>query len=217
MRRQIKYNFGFLMGFLLLFLNAGFIELDKTMVLEFERKNYRIKSLSTLELNGKTNINSFNCLSNEKFPNNILSYSTVAGKPLTYFDEALLKIRIDQLDCGKKPINKDLFKALQGDMYPNIIIDLKEVEMFNPEGYDLSDCTNWIEFEAVTDVTITCKTLPVIIPIKVRQLDTDSYRIIGNTSVRLCDFDIEAPTALMGLIKVKDEIDINFDLYVDLE
>ncbi|MFT5167991.1 MAG: hypothetical protein ACI8P3_003230, partial [Saprospiraceae bacterium] len=51
----------------------------------------------------------------------------------------------------------------------------------------------------------------------VKKIDVDSYRVVGNTSLQLCAFKLEPPTAMMGLVKVDDVIEINFDLYLDLE
>ena len=181
----------------------------------FVNIEYHIQSNSLLEVNGKTNVNSFCCTSDEKFDYNTLSYKIENKNPSIYFQNTRFDLSIKELDCGKKKINKDLFKALKVEDYPNISIDLKEV--FNHECTDLVICGEWLEFEAITDITITCETRPVRIPILVKRLSTDSYRITGGTTLRLCDFEVKAPTAMLGLIKVKDDIDFNFDLYVDIK
>ena len=181
---------------------------------DFKKLEYNIRSTSLLEINGKTNINSFSCTSNERFQNQNLDYKFEEENESLYFQNTKFDIKIKHLDCGKKKINKDLFKALKADDYPNITIQLKEV--INQECNDLSICGEWMDFEANTDITITCETKTIRIPILVKKLDTGSYRITGGTTLKLCDFDVKAPTAMLGLIKVKDEIDFNFDLYVDV-
>ena len=181
---------------------------------DFKKIEYQILPTSILEVNGKTNINSFCCSSKERFQNKNLSYKFEKQSSSIHFQDTKFSIKIKQLDCGKKIINKDLFKALKANDYPNITIDFKEV--FNLECNDLSDCDKWVEFEANADITITCETLSIRIPILVKKLNTESFRIAGGTTLQLCDFDIKAPTAMMGLIQVQDAIDFNFDLYVKL-
>lgn len=199
----------------LLIILVGFTNFGASWNSDFKLIEYQIRPTSLLEVNGKTNVNSFCCNSNERFQNSNLGYKFEEKGSLIYFQNTKFDIKIEQLDCGKKKINKDLFKALKVKDYPNITIDLKEV--INLESNDLSLCIDWMEFEAITDITITCETRQLSIPILVKKLDSESYRIKGGTTLQLCDFDVEAPTALLGLIKVKDAIEFNFDLYVDIK
>ncbi len=182
---------------------------------DFTKLKYQIKTSSLLTVNGTTNVNSFSCISLEKFASNNLSYKIEPGTPFIHFENTSLKIKIKQLDCGKKPINKDLHKTLQANKYPNIVIKLNEIS--NLECDDLGECNSWVDFEANTDITIGCQTQSTRIPIQVKMLDENSFRIIGGSYLQLCDFEIEPPTALLGLIKVEDKIEIDFDLFVELE
>jgi hypothetical protein len=159
-------------------------------------------------------VNSFCCTSDERFQRKSLIYKKEQNSTSVYFLDTEFKIQIEELDCGKRKINKDLFKALRVDEYPEITIHLKEV--VNVECVDMTICNEWLELEAITDITITCETEAINIPIMVKRTDDMTYRITGGTQLNLCDFDIEAPTAMLGLIKVKDTIEFNFDLFVDL-
>lgn len=175
---------------------------------------YKIHSESRLEVNGKTNINRFSCSSKELFPKERLSYQVVAGDPTIFFSDAQLSIQIEQLDCGAKPINKDMHQALQAQDYPLITIDLKKATLLH--GSNLFDCDEWVDFEAVSDITLVCTTKALYFPIQVKKSAENRIMIRGGAFLHLCDFGIKAPTALSGLIKVKDEIEINFNLIVDL-
>lgn len=180
----------------------------------FTQIEYKILPKSILEVNGKTNINSFCCTSNERFQTQKTNFKFQEQNSSFNFHDTKFDISIKKLDCGKKKINKDLNKALKVDDYPNISILLKE--LINIDCKDVSTCEEWIDYEAITDITITCETKTIIIPIMVKKMDNESFRVTGGTSLMLCDFDVKAPTALLGLIKVKDEIDFNFDLYIDV-
>ena len=192
---------------------TSFINFD-TKDAVFIEKEYLLGPKSVLEVNGKTNVNSFCCTSQQRFSKGKFSYQFEAGTSIINFQNSSLKITIAELDCGAKAINNDLHKALQADQYPSIVIDLQQA--FNLECSDLTDCDRWVEFEAVTDITIVCTSKSVVIPIQVKKIDGHKFRVIGETTIELCDFGIEAPTALLGLIKVKDTLKINFDLDINL-
>ncbi len=193
-------------------LNSSFLLPDAGATNIFKIVNYRIAHSSSLEIAGKTNIHSFFCNSLEKFSEQKLKYKFSAESPSISFEDTALKIKIEDIDCGSKRLNKDLHKALRLEEYPHIIIDLKRA--FSSHLSDLKHCGEWFELNAETDITITCETHLISIPIWVNRSDTDSFRITGSTSLQLCDFGIEPPTVLMGMIKVENTIDIHFDLNV---
>jgi polyisoprenoid-binding protein YceI len=43
-------------------------------------------------------------------------------------------------------------------------------------------------------------------------LEPTRVRAIGKTTIRMTDFDVEPPTALMGLVKADHELTVSFDL-----
>ncbi len=184
------------------------------MEVAFKTLTYKIRPTSIMEVHGKTNVNAFCCTSKEQFAPKDLSFQLVPGTSRVKFQNTSLKIKIERLDCGSKLINRDLSKALLADQYPEIVIELKEV--YSPTCQDLTECGVEEQFIANTDITITCETETIKVPVQVTKLDTRSFRITGGTQLHLCDFAINPPTAMMGLIKVKDTIEISFDLYVDL-
>lgn len=128
--------------------------------------------------------------------------------------DAKLNLSTSLLDCGRKAITKDMRKTLQSDKYPNIILELKEIQ--NTRCHNLELCDEWFDLQAVVDITLTCETNTYTFPVFAKKVDDKVFRVSGDTSLQLCDFDIEAPTALLGLIKVKDGLNISFDLLVEL-
>ncbi len=215
MKNQIRFFCGIFFLLSVFAVTSSFTNTSANFISDFTKVIYKISPESKLEVFGETNINSFCCTSNETFKTQYLKYKFDQDQSIIFFQDAKLKIEVEQLNCGKRPINRDLYKALKTDEFPYIIINIKEI--FNSKCDDLTDCDKWVEFEADLDITITCETQSVRIPLLGKKLDTQSFRITGGTSLDLCDFDIEAPTALLGLIQVEDNIDLNFDLFIDME
>ena len=108
------------------------------------------------------------------FPKGELAlYSLDRESATFYFKNTRLKIKVHQLDCGLKAINKDLQNTLQARQYPYITIDLKQA--FNLECSNAIDCDRWVEFETITDITLACETKTVGIPIHVKKIDETSF------------------------------------------
>lgn len=181
----------------------------------YEQLTYHIEPSSILEVNGRTNINKFCCSSEEEDLNGSVfsKYESEANNNVI-FENTRLNIKIKELDCGAKAINKDLQKTLQSDTYPTITIQLLKVK--NEDCRNLDNCQEWTNITASTLITIANESLKVDLPINVRKNQSGKYLISGMCSLLLKDFGIEPPTALMGLIKVKNQIDINFHLEVSV-
>src|SRR5690606_5381559 len=125
-----------------------------------------------------------------------------------------LKIDVNQLDCGSKPMNKDLQKTLKADEFPYITIALKEAQ--NLECDNILECDQWTAFETVANITLAQVTKTVSIPVQIMKTDQHRFRVSGSVKLSFSDFKLEPPTALLGLIKVKESLDIRFDLDVIL-
>ena len=88
-------------------------------------------------------------------------------------------------------------------MYPNIKIQLIEInkvselrDTFNAKvKIHIGSIFNFYEF-------------PVLI------VQGEVLKVQGELNLNLCDFNIEAPKKMLGLIVVDDEIDVNFNLYL---
>lgn len=176
----------------------------------FQFKEYLLGPTSVLEINGKTNINSFCCTSRERFPKGEIIYQLEEGTATFYFKKTNLKINVRELDCGAKPINKDLQETLHADEYPFITISLKQA--YNLDCNRAIDCEKWVDFEALADITLACVTKRVTIPVNIKKAEDHRFRITGATTLYFKDFNLDPPSAMLGLIKVKESIDIKFDL-----
>jgi polyisoprenoid-binding protein YceI len=173
--------------------------------------NYSIRPGSSLSINGKTNVNKFNCCSEEYFQDLELRYEVDEAEQRYTFNSQL-RLSVSEFVCQKKMMTRDLRKALMADQFPYITVTLFEARLtgkpqVTPDGLVA-------DFITSTDITLagTCK--PVKIPIRVFKSSEDYMRFYGTVKIHLTDFNIEPPTALAGLIEVRDEMEITFDLDV---
>ena len=174
--------------------------------------NYQIMANSKLYLTGKSNVNKFSCDCIESFPLADFQISQNSNSNLIYFSNTKIDIPTSKLDCGNKKMNKDLKKTLLSDQYPNINIELCEVSIPSDELEN-----DWNEVTANTYMVLAGNRKAVQMKIKSIKSSPNQYRLKCTQVVRLTDFDIDPPTALLGLVKVKDEISIHFDLIVKVD
>jgi len=164
---------------------------------------------SVLYLTGDTNVKGFTCQCEQKFEP--LSYQMVQqGKSNYQFSATHMRIPIRSLNCGNHMMNKDLFAALKADQYPNIVIEPLSLDMPQlPHDFE-----TWVGLTAKAQVSLAGVTKSILLPVSVCRLTDDRWKIRSCKTLCMLDFGIDPPTAMAGMIKVSDEIDIHFDFVV---
>lgn len=154
---------------------------------------------SELVIKGTTNINSFKCKFNIKEINKPipLYYKVVNDKMV--FERARLVLDNECFDCGNKGMNKDFMKLLKSDEYPEIELQLKEV-----------DKNNGSHINALLELRIAGKSKSYHVPLIVK--DKVDIFVSGTLKVDITDFNLEAPKKALGLIVVSDDVEIGFQL-----
>lgn len=196
MRYPVRFTFLLLV---LAFLFSGYADRERAYILEE----------SELTLIGMSNIKSFSCVCKEDF------------EPITYeleqhcdghyiFKGTRLRIPVRALDCGNRIMNKDLYEALKAEAYPRIVIQPEELHL----PLALNTTAGWSALTAEASVELAGRTKQISLPVRVKALAKATFRIQSGKTLCMRDFGITPPTAMGGLIKVEEEIDINFDLIV---
>jgi len=179
-------------------------------------KTYHIGKNSILKLEGKTNVSGFTCDCNDNFPpQQFIVEGTNDGSLNTEFKLASLKLKIKSLDCGNALMNKDLQKALNASTYPNITIELKKVEQAKCNR--LTELKDWVQMKALIRITLNNVSKEYWLNITAKKSGPNQFRFIGSKSLKMTDFCVTPPVAMMGMIKVQDAITINLDLEVTVE
>lgn len=115
-------------------------------------------------------------------------------------------LKVDAFDCNNRMMNNDFQETLKSDTYPEINIqfhDLKEVAGQSPKATGLVEIT-------MTGVT---KSYPVYC--ELISYD-EGYSILkGKKVLYFSDFGLEPPRKGLGMIKVKDELVVNFQLRLE--
>jgi polyisoprenoid-binding protein YceI len=122
------------------------------------------------------------------------------------FYNALFSVKVRSLDCNNSLINRDLYKTLNSDKYPFIVLQIKEAELisFFPNSV--------FKYKVKVDMTLANNQRETKGEVLVQKIDSGVFRVSGVQKIKLTDFNIKPPTAMLGLIVVDDEMTITFNL-----
>lgn len=174
------------------------------------KKKYTIERGSKMYLYGTTNVNNFTCHCEDQFGTRSIELENNGWK--ANYREATLDLSINGLNCRNRKIENDLRKALNADQYPNIRIKLLET-IQNPDCLD-GKCPGWFDIYAKMNLTITGVTRTRDIHARAQLLAPKKLQLTGQQTLYMTDFGITPPEAMLGMIKVNDQIDFHFDLIV---
>ncbi|UZH54113.1 YceI family protein [Salinimicrobium tongyeongense] len=172
-----------------------------TCAQDFQKRKITVLPSSELTIIGDSNIAAFKC----EFDNSYLEDSqnityTQQGSKIV-FTGAVLTLNNKGFDCGSKGINRDFHDLLQTDKHPKILLELTEVSMSSPT-----------KAVAKVGITIAGKERFYELPVGIKNAVIAEFK--GKLHLNIKDYGLEAPKKLFGMIVVKDEIDIEFNLQV---
>lgn len=194
--RQFKLN---TLLFIYMMLGLSTVSVSQQHIIK-----WTVEKNSTLFVHGSSNVNNFTCDINgiaEK--DTILLVNTASG--LVKLTGAI-KMDVTSFDCHNYLIRKDLRKTLKADQYPKMIIRFLTLKTMPLLSSKTEQVTGWVEVELAGmkktfELTYTFKkTSPGIIWLK------------GGRNFSFSDFRLSAPRKLAGLVKIKDEFIVNFQL-----
>lgn len=173
--------------------------------------SYSIKEKSSLTLSGSSNINRFECTTYDNFSNGYIFIQSEDDVNYVKFTNAVLKINIKSFDCKNPILNKDFYSTLNASETPSIDVELLSAIPLT-QGKILK--TNSGKFKADVAISLNGTSKADQIIVYWEKVGSNLYRFTGEKKLFMSDFGIETPVAALGLIKVHDDINISFDLYV---
>ncbi|MCB9081813.1 MAG: YceI family protein [Lewinellaceae bacterium] len=175
-----------------------------------QRITVKILAGSQLYLDGSSNVNKFSCYCTESLPT--MQLDMIATPDGANFSDSKLRIATRSLDCKNKGINKDMYATLKADEFPHIGVEMTRVHI--PGNTPLHEANDWIAINADVYLTIAGQRRKVVLNAKGKQMEPNIFRFVSAKTIQMTDFGIEPPTALLGLVKVRNEITIHFDFVV---
>ena len=159
----------------------------------------KITNKSEVTIKGKSNVNSFECKYNSDFIENDLQVSIARNNNKILLDGAKIAIKSTGFDCAHKMITKDFKSILKVDEYPHIVINVKEIN------------TAKENITAKLNVKIAGVEKEYLVPVI---FNSNTNNVKGLLKLNIKDFKLKSPKKLLGMVVVNDNVDINFNLFL---
>ena len=170
-----------------------------------KRNDYTDISLvfsSSINITGKSNVRPFSCKTTTIYEHDTLYIRYIKEDSIYRFENAFLEIDLNGFDCGNPLVDKDFGKLLQKDKYPNLKIFIKQITLDELKAGNLSGKAD-IEIE-IAGINKNYET-------KFNSSITNGTGFVeGELELNISDFNLTPPKKLLGLIKVSEEILIEF-------
>ncbi len=170
---------------------------------------YKILPSSVLYIKVTTNVNSFDCLSSEELPTQVLKGMLDVENRTAAFNRAALELHVTTLDCDNGMINSELQKALNAKKYPVI-----SIKITSARARKKAIPYEWVDLDAKATITIHGVPKPISLLVKGRKTGSNTFQFKTNHTIKMTDHEVDPPTALLGLIQVEDDIIIHLDIHI---
>lgn len=161
-------------------------------VLKLDIKSYAIT------ISGTTNIHNFESKVTQLNAEIILNTSK-------QIQTLTVVIPVKSIKSGDKLMDSKTYETFNAVTYPNITFQLVEIKSLKVIG---------TEINTVLVGTITMGGIAKTVSLKAQGqiIKNGVYNFKGNIHIKMTDFNMKPPTAMMGLMKVGDEIIVNFSV-----
>jgi hypothetical protein len=164
-----------------------------------------VEKNSSLNIQGETNINSFQCDVTEYLKADTLVYTKNDATRKLCFTNSCLVIDVNRFDCHSKFITEDFRSALKADENPKLRIVFLTIDEFSNTSSQF--------VKGIVQIELAHASKQVEINYTIKALPGNRIQINGSHIFSFTDFNLKAPRKLAGLIRTKDEIKVNFQLF----
>ncbi|MDB5191015.1 MAG: hypothetical protein JWQ96_578 [Segetibacter sp.] len=163
-----------------------------------------VEKNSTLRVEGESNVNKFTCNINEYAKRDTIFVSGNQSKQVKL--SGRLQMNVMDFNCHNSLITKDLRKTLKSKEYPKMNIHFLSLECMPGFQSKCEYIKGWVEVELAGvrkrfEMNYTFS-----------KDGTSLIKLNGGRNFCFSDFKLSPPQKLAGLIKIKDEFDVNFQL-----
>lgn len=177
-----------------------------TGVLAAQSTTLTLQNSSELRIDGDSNVRSWGADANVMNGTLILTgveELTLESLTPESIQQVQLNVVVEELDSGTGGLNKNMYKYLKGEDYPNISFELSEIT-----SVDIQDDRAMITATGV--INAAGKDHEITMNIEATS-NGNAITFIGEQDLLMTNFDIDPPTAVFGTVRSHDEIKIKFN------
>ncbi len=174
------------------------------------RHHFIVLPDSKLTINGKTNVNSFQCAIRQYCGRDtlILQEGGVSGP---FFVKGYVGLEAAGFDCGMAMMTSDFSKTIRANQYPVIGIDFKSFERVP------SYACKEEKFKGVMAIHLSGEVKTFDVDCTLEAQPSGLIHLKGSRSFTFSDFKLIPPKRMMGMVTVQENLDVNFHLVLKLD
>lgn len=120
-------------------------------------------------------------------------------------------IPVRSFDCGNRLMENDLRKALKAEQAPEIRFRYMDLVRVTRGASGNGALASWyLDLEVELRLAGATRRIPMVL--RVERTSRTSFRLEGNTQLRMTDFGITPPTGMLGMIRAADELEVTVSL-----
>ena len=163
-----------------------------------------IEKNSSLGIDGSSNINKFTCDVKEYLrPDTLRGAANQTMTKYVFTANSNLSIDIRSFDCHQKYITSDFRKMLKANEYPSLVIRFLNLDEFH----------NGVVVKGQVLLELAGKKKTIDVSYNCTQPSAGRVQLNGFKIMKFSDFGLEPPRKIGGLIRINEEIRVNFNLY----
>ncbi|MBI0398134.1 YceI family protein [Cyclobacterium marinum] len=163
---------------------------------------WRVTGKSRVEISGTTNINQFHCFSVNYEGEDTMMENYPQGAENPSFNGEIF-VKAAGFDCHNSMMTRDFAKTLKANEFPEISIRFIELK-------ESSSHKNGL-FGKV-EITLAGKLNVYTVSCIVKEEGENHKHLEGSRTFLFSDFGLQSPQKLLGTIKVRDEVSVDFHL-----
>jgi hypothetical protein len=169
-----------------------------------------VQPTSKLVISGKTNVNSFQC-SSLYCGRDTLVLREGGSDSRPVFEKGYVGLDASAFDCGMQLMTHDFGKTIKAREYPFIVIDFISFERV-----PVYACSEE-RFKGKLKISLGGITNAFDVDCSIEARSNGLIHLKGGRNFVFSDFKLQAPTRMMGMVKVNETLDVNFHLILKLD
>lgn len=165
---------------------------------------WAVQQNSHLNVQGSSNVNRFTCSIKSIGACDTLTVNSSNGGGVAL--KGCIKMDVMSFDCHNGLIQRDLRKTLKAEEYPKMNIRFLSLKKMPTLTRQPENITGWVEVELAG--------AKKVMEINYAFQTNAAGQILLNGGKKFCfsDFNLEPPRKVAGLVKIRDEFDVQFQL-----
>jgi hypothetical protein len=168
-------------------------------------KRWAVANNSSLNIEGRSNLSSFCCQVTSYLETDTMQYVKNETTRQFIFTNSCLTIDINNFDCHQRIITNDFRKTLKADQNRFLKIQFISLDAF--------DVRNQQTVKGKVEILLAGQVKCTTIDFKTNATNTGLIQMNGTKTLLFSEFNLHPPKKMAGIIKIKEEIRVNFQLF----